>query len=372
MARILVIDDNADLLQMIRTILESRGKHEVILSAEGQDGLAKAKAAPPDLAIVDVMMPGMTGYEVCRRMRADPATSHVPIIILTARGQEVDRQAALDAGADLYLSKPVTMAELQQHVDDLLARAPRPEAPGGVMALLSLRGGVGVTTLAVNLAATLVRQGEQVCLVDLCPASGNAALQLGLRPDPNWSALALLGTPPGSATIGTYLLNHSSGLRLLAAPFVPIVGDGLPRETVLAAISALQQNFAALVIDLPSALNDVTMAVLDQADIIGLVLTADPPAIQATVGTLQALKPFASKVRIILNQVVPGPSSSAQALQRVLRQPVNGVVPFDPAQAQALARGQPLALFSPTSPLAQAVAGLIPSLRASQGRPAVV
>lgn len=364
MARILVIDDNADLLQMIRTILESRGKHEVILSAEGQDGLEKAKTSSPDLAIVDVMMPGMTGYEVCRRLRADPATSNMPIIILTARGQEVDRQAALDAGADLYLSKPVTMAELQQHVESLLARAPRSQAPGGAIAMLSLRGGVGVTTLAVNLAVTLARQGEQVCLVDLCPASGNAALHLGLRPDPNWSALALLGAPPTPATIGTYLLNHPSGLRLLAAPFVPIVGDGLPKETVLAAVSALRQNFVTLVIDLPSTLSHVAMALLEQAEAIGLVLTADPPAIQATVGTLQVLRPFASKVRIILNHVVPMASSSAQALERVLRQPVNGVIPFDPAQAQALAHGQPLTLVAPASPLAQAVAGLIPLLQA--------
>ena len=108
MARILVIDDNADLLQMIRLLLTERGGHEVVLSAEGADGLAKAAENPPDLAIVDVMMPGMTGYQVCRKLRETPATADIPIIILTARGQDIDRQASLDAGADVYIASTVS------------------------------------------------------------------------------------------------------------------------------------------------------------------------------------------------------------------------------------------------------------------------
>ncbi len=373
MARILVIDDNSDLLQMIRLLLEERGGHEVTLSTEGADGLAKAAANPPDLAVVDVMMPMMTGYEVCRRLRAAPATAEIPIIILTARGQDVDRQAALEAGADLYIAKPVTMAELLEQVNGLLARKAKPQAAavGGMIALLSLRGGVGVTTLAVNLAAILVQQaGGGVCLADLCSSSGNAALQLGLRPDPNWSALALLSSDPGSATVGTYLLSHPSGLCLLAAPFVPVVGDGLSREIVLATLSALRENFSAVVADLPSTLNDATMATLEVADVIGLVLTPDSASIQATVGTLQVLKPFIDKTRLILNQVVPGRQPPAQALERVLRQPLSGFIPFDSAQAQALPHGQPLALNTPDSPLAQAVTALLPALQSAAVRPA--
>jgi len=366
MARILVIDDNADLLQMIRLLLEERGGHEAVLSADGEDGLRKALADPPDLAIVDVMMPGMTGYEVCRRLRQEPATADIPIIILTARGQEVDRQAALQAGADVYIAKPVTMTELLERVNGLLARrGERPAAAmGGTIAFLSLRGGVGVTTLAVNLAVLLTRQPDaKVCLVDLCPSSGNAALQLGLRPDPNWSALALLSGNVGSATVGTYLLNHQSGLYLLAAPFVPVVGDGLPRDKVLATLAALQGDFDVVVVDLPSVLNNVVMAVLETADVVGLVLTADPASIQATVGTLQVLKPMAGKIRFILNQVVPGRQPSTESLERILRRPLSGVVPFDSAQAQALARGQPLAFSAPDSPLVRGAAGLVTALQ---------
>jgi len=302
MARILVIDDNADLLQMIRVLLEDRGGHEAILSADGEDGLAKAFANPPDLAIVDVMMPGITGYEVCRRLRREPTTADTPIIILTARGQPVDREAALEAGADEYLAKPVTMAELLGQVSSLLDRpTAQPAAPAGVtVAMLGLRGGVGATTLAANLAVTFARQApDQVCLVDLCPSSGHAALHLGLRPDPNWSALPLLTAGPDAATIRNYLLAHPAKLYLLAAPFVPVIGEGLQRETVQAVLSALRQNFGTVLVDLPSALSGGAMAVLETADAVGVVTTADQPAIQTTLGTLQVLRPLASKVRLI-------------------------------------------------------------------------
>lgn len=373
MARILVIDDNADLLQMVRLVLEERGNHEVILSADGRDGLAKALADPPDLAIVDVMMPGITGYDVCRRLRQEPGTADMPIIILTARGQPVDREAALAAGADEYIAKPVTMAGLLERVNDLLARSAawRAAPAGGTVALLSLRGGVGVTTLAVNLAIALARQApDQVCLVDLSPSSGHAALQLGLRPDPNWSALTLLETGAVKAVLRDYLLAHSAGLHLLAAPFVPIIGKGLSRLTVLAVLSTLRQGLSTVVMDLPSVLAEGTMAALEAADIIGVVTTADPPSIQTTMGTLQALKTMASKVWLILNQVVPGASPSVGALQRVLHRSFVEVIPFDPAQVQALAHARPLALASPESPLAQGLARLAARLGEARGRPA--
>jgi len=363
MARILVVDDNADLLQMIRMLLEERGGHEVMLSAEGEDGLAKARANPPDLAIIDVMMPGMNGYEVCRQLRRNPATAQIPIIVLTARGQPVDREAALAAGADDYIAKPVTMAELLERVNRLLTSRIARRPAGGTIAVLSLRGGVGVTTLAVNLAVTLARSSpNQVCLVDLSPSSGHDALQLGLRPDPNWSALALLASGPGPAAIRNYLLTHPSGVHLLASPFVPVVGGGLSPEMVRAVLVALRENFLYLVADLPAVLTEGVMAVLEHADAILLVTAADPSTLQTTVGTLQVLKPYASKVRLILNRTGPEPAPPIDALQRVLKHPIFAVIPFDPAQARALSQGKPLALSAPDSPLARAVAHLATEL----------
>ncbi len=366
MARILVIDDNADLLQMIRMFLEEKGGHKVVLSAEGEDGLAKAFADPPDLAVVDVMMPGITGYEVCRRLRQNPSTADIPILILTARGQPVDREAALKAGADEYLAKPVTMAELLKHVDGLLARkgAERTAPFQGTLAFLSLRGGVGVTTLAVNQAVLFAQQNAgRVCLVDLSPSSGHAALQLGLRPEPNWSKLLLGDARPDGATVRGALLAHPSGLHLLAAPFLPLVGRELPRQAVQGLLSALRQEFGVVVVDLPSVLGEGVMAALEMADFIALVTTADPSSIQSTVGTLQVLKPLVDRIALVLNQVAPGPSPPVEALQRVLKRPIVASIPFDPAQAQSLVQGQPLAVGSPSSPLVREVSWLMGAFR---------
>jgi len=111
MSRILVIDDDLNLLQMVKLMLERVG-HEVQIANEGERGIVAAGQTQPDLAIIDVMMPGLSGYDVVRRLRKDPLTAHIPIIILTARSQPMDKAMALEAGANAFLSKPVTAQEL--------------------------------------------------------------------------------------------------------------------------------------------------------------------------------------------------------------------------------------------------------------------
>lgn len=367
MAKILLIDDDSEFLDMINLLMR-RGGHETVLSADGLDGLSKALADPPDLAVIDVMMPDMTGYEVVRQLRANPATVSLPIIILTARGQPVDRQAALDAGADDYMSKPVTMTELYERVEELLAKRTSAGATllKGSLVMLSLRGGVGVTTLAVNLAATLAQAGDKVvCLVDLSSSSGHAALQLGLRPDPNWSGL--IGASGFDVTaIDAHLLRHGSGLQLLASPVFPIVGQqGMSRPMAQMMLDILQQEFSVVVVDAPSVLDEATMAAVEMAAAVGLVVTAESPSIQTAVGTLRALKRWLPKFHIILNQVSPGSQLPAKAIEQALKRPVAGVIPFDPAQAQALAQGAPLALNDPNSMVAQAVRELAGKLAQS-------
>jgi len=373
MAKILVIDDNIDLLETIRQILELRGGHQAVVSADGEDGLEKALADPPDLVIVDVMMPGVSGYEICRQLRANPSTASIPIIIFTARGQLVDRQAALDAGADDYMVKPVTLKELLERVNDLLAKHAAEKAPvfAGTVVLLSLRGGVGVTTLAVNLAATLAQARDRTaCLVDFCSSSGHVALQLGLRPEPNWSDL-IQASVPDVEVVEAHLMQHASGLRVLASPVFPVIGRGLSRTVVQTMLGILQQRFAVTVVDVPPVLDEVTMETLEVATIVGLVVTAEAPSIQTAVGTLRVLGQWSDKFQIILNQTTPGSQLSTGAIERTLRRPLVGTIPFDPAQARALAQGAPLVLNSPDAPLAQAVQGLAQELARIAGHTAV-
>ena len=116
---ILVIDDDPDTIEFLRIVFNVRGR-EVTGAPTGSEGLRLAHERPFDLILVDVMMPDIDGYEVCRRLRADPATATIPIVILTARSSLVDQTLGLEAGADRFLIKPVGISILTGLADTLI------------------------------------------------------------------------------------------------------------------------------------------------------------------------------------------------------------------------------------------------------------
>jgi DNA-binding response OmpR family regulator len=118
---ILAADDDDDILQLIVFRLERSG-YTVLQARDGEEALALALENRPDLAVLDVQMPKMDGFELTRRLRAEPATSRIPIIVLTARVQDADVQEGFDAGADDYLRKPFSPQELRARVQAILGR----------------------------------------------------------------------------------------------------------------------------------------------------------------------------------------------------------------------------------------------------------
>ena len=128
MARVLIVEDSADIAELIKHYLERAG-YETTVQSSGRDALLAARQAPPDLVILDVMLPGMDGMQVCQALRAESMTSAVPILMLTARGEEADRVRGLELGADDYVTKPFSPKELVARVQALLRRADRALAP---------------------------------------------------------------------------------------------------------------------------------------------------------------------------------------------------------------------------------------------------
>lgn len=118
LTRVLIVDDTPRSLRVAEGILAAQGI-EVYTAENGPDALAVAAAAELDVILLDVMMPGMDGFEVCRRLKADPATRGIPVVMLTALDQAEDRIAALDAGADDFLTKPVNKEELRARIRTL-------------------------------------------------------------------------------------------------------------------------------------------------------------------------------------------------------------------------------------------------------------
>ena len=118
---VLVVDDEQDILDIVRFRLEHDG-YRVITASDGQTGLTLAQQERPDLCILDVMMPKLSGLEVLARLRADPATAATRVILLTARGQDADVDRGFELGAQDYVTKPFSPKELRRRVHAQLSR----------------------------------------------------------------------------------------------------------------------------------------------------------------------------------------------------------------------------------------------------------
>jgi two-component system alkaline phosphatase synthesis response regulator PhoP len=156
--RVLIIEDDKDIVELVRYNLEKEG-FQVMATSDGSTGLAQLRKALPDLLILDLMLPKVSGLEVCKEVRRDATLSRLPILMLTARGDEADRVVGLELGADDYVSKPFSPRELVARIKALLRRV---EAPGGIEKTID----VGI--LRIDPAAYRVtRSGKMVPLSTL-------------------------------------------------------------------------------------------------------------------------------------------------------------------------------------------------------------
>ena len=155
--RILVADDEPNQLELL-TFNLMQANYEVIRAEDGQQALDMIEEHRPDLVIIDWMMPQMSGIDVCRTLRARSETKHLPIIILSARGEEGDRTLGLDIGADDYISKPFSPREMISRVRALLRRA-HPALTDDILEFLDLR--FNQSTMEISRAGHLVSLGPK-------------------------------------------------------------------------------------------------------------------------------------------------------------------------------------------------------------------
>jgi len=119
MAKILIAEDEQDIRELVAFALRFAG-HDVIAFTNGLEALENSKEIMPDLILLDVRMPVMTGYEACERIKSNPATTHIPVVFLSAKGQETEIQAGLNVGACEYLLKPFAPDELAKQIQIIL------------------------------------------------------------------------------------------------------------------------------------------------------------------------------------------------------------------------------------------------------------
>jgi len=407
MAQILVIDDDTSLLQMMSIMLKRAG-HTAITASDGREGIKIARNQHPDMVIVDVMMPEMTGYEVCIALRKELVTQDIPLLMLTALSQPEHRGRAEDAGADGFVTKPVTRDDLVKHVDELLrsgARnfpdfsglptrgedqapaaevpspppgfeaAPAPAVPAAVPAMpavpavraampkpatgplsglplvvvLGLGTGTGATTIAVNLSLALIQYGR-TCLVDLSHSGGQAATHLRVAPHGTWQNLLTFASGSDKRIIAQALtMDHPSGVALIAAPQAP-VADRLSAASLHYVFRALAEGFSRLIVDLPLDMDATSIATLNEANHVVLVLGNDPADLAGVpnmVQTIDALR-LPGQLHVVLNHTRPHGISYETAIQTV-NAPLAVDIPYEPAQLDSVSSGKPLIMSHPAS-----------------------
>jgi DNA-binding response OmpR family regulator len=229
--KILIIDDDLDTLRLVGLMLQKQG-YQIVAASSGSQGLELAVSELPDLILLDVMMPGMDGYEVARRLRSSDQTVNIPIMMFTAKSQLDDKVTGFEAGADDYLTKPTHPTELQAHVKALLARSSKNKVnpptgpvdePAYVIGVLAARGGLGVTSVAANLAASLQKKTSvNIILAEFRPGHGTLCFDLNLAKASGLTEL--LNTQPTEirrSLVTDKLIRHPSGMDILAASSQP-------------------------------------------------------------------------------------------------------------------------------------------------------
>jgi len=379
-AKILIVEDDLDSLKLIGLILQSKG-YQVIAAQNGQQALEKASNEMPDLVILDIMMPGMSGYEVCKRMRADPQTAAIPVIMFTAKTSVEDKVAGFEAGADEYLTKPIHPAELVTRVEALLARtarlggAARPTRRARIIGFLGCKGGVGTSTVVANVGVMLTRGpalGKKVMALELRPSGATLPLHLGLRS--RGGLQNLLERPVASLSgeaIQAQMDQHSSGLLVLGG--LPTPAGLLPpiqptyAEAIVRHLGALADY---LLVDLGACLDEVNRAILRLVDHVLLLVEPDRLALTLAQGMLAGLEQLdvgRHRIGVVISRRAPAAITLTKPMvENFLQRDVLGIVPPAPELAyRAADQGTPMValqgggvFFDQIQRLAESIASL--------------
>ncbi len=364
--KILIIDDDLDTLRLVGLMLQKQG-YQISAASNGTQGLAKAFEERPDLILLDVMMPDMDGYEVTRRLRKNPATDSIPILMFTAKTQLDDKVTGFEVGADDYLTKPTHPTELQAHVKALLARSSQKEAgeivtashkhDGYMIGVLAARGGLGVTSVASNIAACLfTRTQSNVVLAELTPGHGTLATEYGFS-----NQIVLSEILHGSVVevtrekVQSALLPHSSGIKLLLASENPrdvtLTSQVKNYEALIARLSTFTRF---IVLDFGVSLPNFVQKLLPMCDERIVVMEGTPATIQHTkllIDDIASLSIDRKNISVILNYRVRSEVQMplSQAQEKLGHSILSAVTPAPELFLQAMRAQTPAVIFQPTN-----------------------
>jgi pilus assembly protein CpaE len=330
--RVLIVDDNPETRDHLTKLLGFEGDIEVVgAAASGAEALELAATVDPAIVLMDINMPDMDGIATTELLSARVPTAAV--IMMSVQGEADYLRRSMLAGAREFLVKPFSSDELTASIRQVAERerdkqsrltavsaatgaaggaggggAGQPGEPGVIVALFSPKGGVGRTTIAVNLAvAAHQAYGQRVCLVDASLQFGDIGVLLNLNPK-NKSISDLMPELEAGAeleSLDTFVINHSTGIRVLLAPPSPEMAELVHAQGLRRVLEALRQHHDLVIVDLPAAFNDPTLAVLDVADLVLTVLSLEITSIKNIRLFLEVAEQLGyerEKVKLVLNR----------------------------------------------------------------------
>ncbi len=363
--RVLIVDDELSTLRLLGMALEREGY--VISAAQDASGaLTQIETALPDLIILDVMLPGVSGLEFCAQLREHPDTATIPILMLSAKGEVADKIAGLQAGADEYIVKPLDTAELVARVASLLERTRRlrsvaPAVAGKLTTLLGAKGGTGTTTLTINLGVALCQRKLPTVACELRAYPGTAGLLIGVHAAKTLSDLLQL--PPRSITpqeVERRMAAHTSGLKVLCAPNDYVEDRLIEADQAAAILDSLGKQAAQQLIDLPPAIGAAGRAALERSD--RILLLAEPvrdsiDAAAAAAAYLRSLAGAGTSLGVVVVNRAPiaSPVTPAEIEERIGLEIQGQIPPAADQCALAAARGIPLVQLQPEAVVTHAI-----------------
>ncbi|MCA9991890.1 MAG: response regulator [Ardenticatenaceae bacterium] len=389
---LLVVDDHPDTIQLITHTLRRHG-YVVIGTETGQEGLVLAEKEVPDLILLDVMMPDMDGYEVCRRLKANEQLSHIPIIMFSAKTDARDKLQGFSAGADDYITKPTRPGELTSRIEAVLARyqpsqtrpgvklpntAPTPDKsaqdrPRQLIVVLGARGGVGTTTVAINLAVSLADDNCSTILADLDGIPGRVGTYLNIEPTEDIFDLLKLPEEGWVWQLPNFLHEPVPNLHVLPSrarflqPWSPPTA-----EQLVALVGILQDKAEQVVVDLGQPADARFRPLLARANHILVCLRPERTAITAAKGLVQLLSteiaPHAQTHALMMN-FHSSVSLPQAAVESFLGFPLLAEIDVaDRALAQAANQGRPLVNLQPNGQFTQQFKRLARQLQNAENR----
>ncbi len=367
-SKIMIVDDEPNILRLIGYSLEAAG-YEIVTAKTGAEALKVVALEQPDLIVLDVMLPDMSGMDVCQQLRKNPQTTDLPIIMLSARAQVADKVEGLKAGADEYVTKPVDAEKMTARVAALLERREHlvqtltpTEIPdrGQILAVYGPKGGVGRTMVASNLAVALRKvTKKEIVLVDANMCLGDVGLILNVSSKYGLADLMSRADDLDVGLIDDVLMSHSSGIRVLDGLSQISLNGALETASLSKVLGKLQEMFAYVVVDLSPVLDEATGSILGLADRIVLITTPELSALRNVrlfFEREESMHYRPDSILVVLNRYDLAVGIKVKDIEEIVRCKIASKIPSDgPLLVASLEEGVPVVVSHPRKPVAKSI-----------------